>query len=145
MIDGLNEAQQNNDKLIGPNKIEEYLYLWQDHDTEQTFTLSILDCFYFIAELGEPFITEKDMISNDIETFEPGWLINKEKGYKVKAYSLFKILDKIQLEVHFLPGQSKPVVKFEELTKSMVFRVFSKDKESNILNILQNSLPKKEG
>ena len=47
--------------------------------------MSMKELFFFIAELDAPFIEIK-LRSNRMDLDEPGWLLNKEKGYKVKIY-----------------------------------------------------------
>ena len=91
VIDGLNEAQTNNDKLIGEDHIEEYLSKWQDFDADQTFIMNMEEFFFFLAELPCPF-TEKGMKSTKVNEKEPGWLYSKDKKYKVKIFLLFNMI-----------------------------------------------------
>jgi hypothetical protein len=56
VIDGLNEAQANNDRFIQQDDIDDYLSKWQDFDLEQTFTIPIKKVYFFLAEIKPPFI-----------------------------------------------------------------------------------------
>lgn len=137
VIDGLNEAQQNNDKLIRSDEIEEYLSTWQEYDPNQTFKMSMKNFFFFLAELKAPFIEFDGFISTNLEDNEPGWLVNPAKGYKVNIYKLFTLVKGMKIPIEL--ENKEAFMKFEDITKAIVFRTFKMDKDKKNISSLQTT------
>ena len=103
------------------------------------------DFFQFLAEIECPF-AEKDLVSKDLKTEEPGWLVFSEKGYKIKIYALFNLINVMKVEVEKADEESDAVVKFDEVTKALVYRAFQSDKnKSDITSTLTSTAGLKEG
>lgn len=80
-----------------------------------------------MAEIECPFV-EKGLVSKDLATQEPGWLVYSEKGYKVKIFALFNLINVLKLEVEKADANSDAVVKFDEVTRALVYRAIQTDK-----------------
>ena len=56
--------------------------------------------FFFLAELPYPFIELEDIITyKNLDNNEPGYIFNDEKKYKVKLYSLFKVVKRLKIDI----------------------------------------------
>lgn len=69
---------------------------------------------------------------------EPGWLLNKEKGYKVKIYQLFRIIVGLKIKVE-IDENKEAFVKFDDVTKAIVFRAINKEKDRANINTITSS------
>ena len=92
------------------------------------------DFFYFLCELQPPFIDNKYLTKKGTDK-EAGYMINKAKGYKIKIFELFKIVAELKLKVELEDDdESRPYVDFAEVTKSIIYRSYQKEKEKNDLD-----------
>jgi hypothetical protein len=107
--------------------------------------MKIKDFFYFIAELEAPFIEIAGLRSTNMDEKEPGWLLNTEKGYKIKIYKLFCLVKGLKICIE-LDENKEAYVKFEDVTKAIVFRAFKRDKDKkNIESMETTTTGMKEG
>jgi len=71
---------------------------------------------------------EKGMVSTDLKNQEPGWLVNHKKGYKIKIFKLFKLVNALNLDVGKTSEEADAFVKFNDVTKGLVYRALQTDK-----------------
>jgi hypothetical protein len=128
VIDGLNEAQANNSQLINKDNIEEYLSLWQDFDPELTFRMTMNQFFFFLSELPPPFVNV-NLRSTRLDLKEPGWLVNEEKGYKVKMFGLLNIVEALKIKIEKDSHEQEAYVNFDDVTRAIVFRTVQMEKD----------------
>ena len=55
VIDGLAEAQADDDRLFRTTDIDKFLEIWQEYDHYATGSIRIWDFYILLAELDEPF------------------------------------------------------------------------------------------
>ena len=89
--------------------------------------MNMNDFFYFLAELDCPFV-EKGLVSQNLKVQEAGWLVNTEKGYKIKIFALFNLITALKVEVEKPSQDSEAFVRFDDVTKALVFRAIQSDK-----------------
>ena len=58
VIDGLQEAQSDNARLIKNEDIDAFKDKWSQYDLKARGKISIIDCLFFISELKPPFIAD---------------------------------------------------------------------------------------
>lgn len=63
-----------------------------------------------------------------------------EKGYKIKIFALFNLINVLKVEVHKADQESDAVVKFDEVTKALVFRAIQSDKDKADITSTTTSL-----
>ena len=69
-----------------------------------------------------------------------------EKGYKIKIFALFNLINTLKVEVFKADQESDAVVKFDEVTKAVVFRAIQSDKnKADIKSAQTTTVGLKEG
>ena len=69
-----------------------------------------------------------------------------EKGYKVKIFALFNLIKVLKVEVFKSDQGSDAIVKFDEVTKALVFRAIQSDKsKADITSTLTSTVGLIEG
>ena len=63
-----------------------------------------------------------------------------EKGYKIKIFALFNLINVLKVEVHKADQESDAVVKFDEVTKALVFRAIQSNKDKADITSTTTSL-----
>ena len=91
VIDGMQVAQDDNDRFFKSSDIEEFIDLWQKYDPEATGSITLTDFMMFVAELKPPF----NHIEMNIEpfkrkysNFELGYFTNEKRRMKVRQYKI---------------------------------------------------------
>ena len=64
----------------------------------------------------------------------------REKGYKIKIFALFNLINVLKVEVYKADKESDAVVKFDEVTKALVFRAIQSDKDKADITSTTTSL-----
>ena len=89
VIDGMQTAQDDNDRFFKSSDIDEFIDLWQLYDPEGTGLMPLKEFIFFIGELKAPF----NQIEMNVEPhkrklqrnhFELGYFINSKRKFKVR-------------------------------------------------------------
>lgn len=93
--------------------------------------------FFFLAELDAPFI-DIPLRSTRMDLDEPGWLLNTEKGYKVRIYGLYTIILALKIKLE-IDENKEAYVKFDDVTKAIIFRAINREKDRLNINTIATS------
>jgi hypothetical protein len=130
VIDGLAQAQADDDRLFKNDDIDLFMDTWAFYDPKGKGKISIVDILFFIVDLKPPF---GDCQHHRIPIREgqlDGYLVNMPRGYCIKWKSMFSIIKEYKLKAT-KNSQNEYFVAFTDIYKEFIKKAFEKHYSNN--------------
>lgn len=122
VIDGLQAAQADDERVIKNDSIDKVLEAWSFYDPYGKGKITIDAFYFFMVEIGPPFGNEYKL-KTAISSNDDGYFVNTEKGYMVRARSLMTSIKDLQIKTH-REEDNKIYVTFADVFKTLTERAF---------------------
>lgn len=103
VIDGMQTAQEDDDRFFKSQDIDDFIDLWQQYDPENTGAIPIDQFFLFLSELQPPFtddnIIDKEILVPGREGGDFGYFVNYKKKFRVRKYKILKAVQNLYINV----------------------------------------------
>ena len=122
VIDGLQQAQNDNDRLFKQEDINYFVDRWAVYDPKATKYMSVEDFGFFLTELDPPFGLRKNIMMKIDERQASSCFINRKMNYMVKKMQLLLQAKDIQVKISNHNGIK--AVKFSDAYTELIKRGF---------------------
>jgi hypothetical protein len=124
VIDGLQAAQADNDRLFKNDDIDQFLESWAFYDPKGSGKMPIMNLYYFIVDLKPPFSQNEHLKMPILDGMLPDkYMINVAKNYAVKRVDVFKLINNYKLKA-IKGSDGTYYVLFADVYKEFVKKAF---------------------
>lgn len=130
VIDGLQAAQADDERLIKNDSIDSILEAWSYYDPKGTGKMTIEDFYFFLVEIPPPFGQDQHLRQTYVRGEADaafGMMVNEAKGYMVRTRPLLKALEEVRVKTH-READNKIYVIFNDAFKVLTERAFRRSK-----------------